>query len=324
MNGGTSVISSGYVNTSIMFGDRRDPHFGLYGAVIQKGGVFVGSVHGAGEDGGGSYILEGGELIASMGNINLYHQSGGTATIEVGAPYGRLSMTGGMLSCGDLGSLAEVSISGGVVNAGDVGVDVFITGRSVTVNNVRSARLQVRGGMTRFACKDLSIGESFCLGGTIVVDGSLTADHIFELQASIHLIGSSSVFSAPVDYGPHGELIFEGGNGGWAAFELYSPDTGYNPADFLDPLNFIGFLGQLSVGGTQAANLKLTGSGEALYVHDIYVGPGSTLDLNGSHVYYDGAFVNEGQIIGGYPIPEPATLLLLALGGLVTIRRGRR
>ena len=96
-------------------------------------------------------------------------------------------------------------------------------------------------------------------------------------------------------------------------------------------------LGGLVVGGAgQPGNVKLVDTirnrgpeREALYVHSIYVGPGSVLDLNDLNVYYDREFVNEGGVVqGGMPvlIPEPAVLGLLALaaGALHALRRFRK
>jgi hypothetical protein len=96
--------------------------------------------------------------------------------------------------------------------------------------------------------------------------------------------------------------------------------------------------GTISVGGGAPGMLRLVdlfdslnrngpaGAAEALYIHDLAVGNGSTLDLNGLHVYYDGTFVKQGTILGGWPIfvPEPATLSLLALGGAAMMRRRKK
>ncbi|NLX14997.1 MAG: hypothetical protein GXY44_15290 [Phycisphaerales bacterium] len=64
---------------------------------------------------------------------------------------------------------------------------------------------------------------------------------------------------------------------------------------------------------------------EALYVHNIYVYDGNTLDMNLLNIYYDGLLVVEGtgQIINGVPqyIPEPAMISLLVLGWFALIRR---
>ena len=124
------------------------------------------------------------------------------------------------------------------------------------------------------------------------------------------------------------KLIFEGGTADWSTFEVAGEDKGLVPEGF--DLNF--GLGHLRVGGADAALLRLDdlfdngnrSSPEALYVHDLTVGPGSTLDMNGLNLYYDGRFVNQGQVIGGTPIPEPATLVLLGEAVPLVLKRKRK
>jgi len=64
---------------------------------------------------------------------------------------------------------------------------------------------------------------------------------------------------------------------------------------------------------------------EALYVHNIYVHEGATLDMNLLNVYYDGLLEANGAIINGTPqfIPEPAAASLLALAALAILARRR-
>jgi len=64
------------------------------------------------------------------------------------------------------------------------------------------------------------------------------------------------------------------------------------------------------------------GHNEAVYVDYLYLRAGAELNLNGLHLYYHNLTGDPGQIIDS-PIPEPATLSLLALGGLAMIRRRR-
>ncbi len=65
---------------------------------------------------------------------------------------------------------------------------------------------------------------------------------------------------------------------------------------------------------------------EALYVHNIFVHDGATLDMNSLNVYYDGVLEGGGLIINGTPqfIPEPATGATTALLAALALCRRRR
>jgi hypothetical protein len=117
----------------------------------------------------------------------------------------------------------------------------------------------------------------------------------------------------------------------WMRFEVAGTDYGAVPEGFRD--NFA--LGGLVIGAAYPTDVRLfddvdngnRASSEALYVHSLTIKPGSTLDLRGYHLYYDGTLDNQGTITGGSPqfVPEPATvgILVAGLAGLL-IRTGRR
>jgi hypothetical protein len=66
---------------------------------------------------------------------------------------------------------------------------------------------------------------------------------------------------------------------------------------------------------------------EAQYVENLILHEGSTLDLAGATLYYKNFTNLGGEVIlnGGtfQQVPEPASLALLAIGGLVLRRRRR-
>ena len=135
-------------------------------------------------------------------------------------------------------------------------------------------------------------------------------------------------------------LQFEHGNAFTDTLEVAGEDLGA----VLSGLDKNYALEGLAVGGTTVAGVyqdaavmlvdtwdnQKNALAEALYVNDIVIGVGSDLDLNGLNVYYDGTFTNNGTVsdsVGGggiYYIPEPATMVLLGLGGIGVLIRRRR
>ena len=92
-------------------------------------------------------------------------------------------------------------------------------------------------------------------------------------------------------------------------------------------------LDTLQIGGEAPASVQLVDlfdnhpdlpGGEALYVEALIIGPGSSLDLNGLTLYClasdiaPGAQLTNGAVL---PIPEPATLALLAVPAACALRR---
>jgi len=120
-------------------------------------------------------------------------------------------------------------------------------------------------------------------------------------------------------------LIFEGGGGAVDPFEVAGRDLGAVAAGLAE--NFA--LASLRIGGRDVGRLRLVDlfdntpdweGPEALYVCELYVSAGSLLDLNGLNLYYLHAELDPGATIltgGGrlLPVPEPAVLVLLAVGG---------
>ena len=95
-------------------------------------------------------------------------------------------------------------------------------------------------------------------------------------------------------------------------------------------------VGTLQIGGNQPGHLRLVdkfvnqlrwGQGEALYVHNLIISPGSSLDLDGQLLYYS-SFTNLGGSVhenGGrlVLVPEPTTLALMTMCGAVLLKRRR-
>jgi hypothetical protein len=275
---------------------------GLYaqGRVLQTGGsLTVGGWLrvGAGAGGNGTYLLEGGALNAltqeyiAYNGTGTFTQTGGTHTV------------GGELAVGQGGGptapiTGVLNVGGGVLQVGTL--YVYTTGTL----NVTNPTAYIEVHALRFAGKS---SLTVLPGCAIHVVGT-----IFEVnsQDELALRGLEDL-----------TVVFDGtwsGLGG--SVEVAGKDLGASPAGFND--NFA--LGSLVIGGAVPRNIWLQdiidngnrASPEALYVHDLTIAVGSSLDLAGLHLYYDGAFGNQGSVLGGSPIfvPEPATLGILAIG----------
>jgi len=130
------------------------------------------------------------------------------------------------------------------------------------------------------------------------------------------------------------ELIFEGGADVVDPFEVAGEDLGPVLAGFYE--NFA--LGALTLGGVDVGKVRLHDIfdnqedgllvKEALYVTSLNIGAGSYLDLNGVNLYYLNLTDSGGTIDlnGGSmtQVPEPGTLMLIALGFPMLLKRFRR
>jgi len=179
-------------------------------------------------------------------------------------------------------------------------------------------------------------------------------DSVFEAAAGarIHMTGAAleNENTDPLDLAGLGSLtlIFEGGAEANDPFEVAGARDGGFAGNFA--------LGSMILGGMDVGKVRLVdqsdngrrtpGFGECLFVSQLTINSGSSLDLNGLDLYVAGdavgllqGYVDDGSIhdsmgrglYAGYDaahdwtlLPEPATLALLALGGLAVVRRRRK
>lgn len=338
---------TGSANSQICIGD-----VGSTGTFIQSGGIHQGRDMHVGFNGTGRYELSGGQVLSDyfmMGGANYngtFLQTGGTCTFrksfEFGfnlATSGTYDLRGGYLNT----SIAPASIgyqgdgdfvqSGGYHEGGVITLGVYagsrgsytlsggtLSAQSIVVSSTGTGRLAITNSAAR-----LVLSKTLRFGAT----AAFTA----ETGSEVHFSGIGRVEIQGVDetamagLGQVG-IVFEGGTGGWAKMEVAGHDFG--PVGDGLSMNF--HLGGLYVGGAQPAKLCLVDLSdnqsrpglEALYAEELYVGPGSTLDLNGLHLYSPDAMILGSVINGTVQVPEPATLSLMAMGGLAMLRRRKQ
>jgi len=216
-----------------------------------------------------------------------FTQTGGTHTV------------GGELSIGE-GGTGVLNVGGGTLTASTL--EVYGNG----MVNITSAQAAIKTGQ-------LTLGSGSTL--TAVAGSQI---HINGLAPTFTNLSRDENALAGLE---NVALVFDGNEKPAAVIlEVAGRDYGATTQGFSD--NFA--LGSLVVGQINPLTVYLfdstdngnRASPEALYVHDLSIGSGSTLNLHGFDLYYDGTLDNQGAITGGNAIfvPEPGTLLLLAAG----------
>lgn len=267
-----------------------------------------------------------------------YALSGGVVESEnilLGGPgRSQLTQTGGELNVGNslhiVGPSASYSIADGLANVGDlrVGTGAYQrsnSGLSATVPHALGAHLAIGPDADVTIHRNLVFGPDSTLraatGSTVVMRGATfqnlsTNENALSALNRLTVEFGSGVFTDPL-----------------STFEVGGEDFGFSNEGFHK--NFA--LDTLQVGSDgDVTQLQLIDvfdnqsdwvGDEALYVTNLIVGSGSTLDLNGLNIYYiNGSFGDGGGIInsrlGGSPsVPEPAAVLMLGCGMAIRILR---
>ncbi|MDY7011931.1 MAG: PEP-CTERM sorting domain-containing protein, partial [Planctomycetota bacterium] len=271
--------------------------------------------------------------------VPTYQLSGGqlsVGSLMVGRSYNNLSPASFIQTGGMVDIQSELS-----VNGRDSIYTIFDGSLTVPVLEI-GAKYARSGGtlaiLSRRAEIEVSQRLSFGAGSTFVAVPGATI-HITGSKPETSLLWPRSTFgnfsTDPAALAGLGnlKLIFEGGNEFVATFEVAGEDRGPDLGSFFE--NFV--LDTLQIGGEDVAMVQLVDlfdnqpgweGCEALYVENLILGAGSTLDLNGLNIYYlnftdlGGNIVLEGGSVA--QIPEPATLALLVIGGVLCLARRRR
>ena len=274
-----------------------------------------------------------------IGSLFLAHSSGSDATYDM--YNGTFDTTYLGLAYAD-GSSGTYNSHNGQVSAFQEAIGFLGTGSFIQTGGTHTVDYQLyvgdyagSNGTYTISAGSLSVPE-FYIGhdytgsrGTLNITGSAASitvsarmdfagDSIFTAVpgSTIHMTGSifKNYNTDPSDLAglSNLELIFEGGSGGVANFEVASEDMGAVIGGWTD--NFA--LGTLTLGGIDVGKIQLRDTFnnqpgiEALYVSNLNIGAGSYLDLNGLNLYY-----LEGSI-------DPAATIVYNGGNLVELLPG--
>ncbi|MFH1549477.1 MAG: hypothetical protein ABIH04_02850 [Planctomycetota bacterium] len=237
--------------------------------------------------GTGELFVGSSEYIGRGRSTNEFNQTGGTNHVVDNLAIGIYSGTG------------IYNINGGFLETGDL-----VIGSNGTFNVTNNA-------------------------ASITTGGSMTLENGAEFSAvpgtTIHMTGSifdnQSISSSEVSGLWKTTFIFEGGIEDIDTFEIAGMDYGTDGIGFSD--NFA--LGGLMLGGVDVGYVQLVenndngnrsgpaGYDEALYLRSLTINSGSTLDLNGYHLYTLCYTDNGGTVLNGEinVIPEPSTIFLM-------------
>ncbi|MBS3821647.1 MAG: PEP-CTERM sorting domain-containing protein, partial [Phycisphaerae bacterium] len=294
-----------------------------------------------------TYELRAGTLTAASaffsGN-DLFLQTGGLCNVS-----GRFAVVGqpGSYIQPDRG---VVRIEGGLMTAGrmQVGIDGHVAG------GLQLLHSEIRVGDLRVGdCQPDAYHPQLASQLRLMsADASMEVANVFKLGrcaafttstwgAAIHMTGSAfeneSTDPAAVEGLSKLTLVFEGGGSEVDPFEIASLDMGAGDPDAFEE-NFA--LGCLMLGGDAGIGQVLLvddfdnqqdgADNEVLYVKELVLLEGSSLDLNGHTLYYQtladaGCSIDLGS--GGaltQAVPEPTVLSLVMLGAVGLLRRKRR
>ena len=336
------------------------------GVFNQSGGFNIVSANltVGGGTGTGEYNLSGGNISASNENIGVctglgvFNQTSGSNQVQGTLTIGT-NGTYNLSNSPDAGYYifldTETIVNNGVINYSGGYVSLNATGDfcSYCGDDPNATTFENNGTLNISGETAKTINGNITNNGTVnAVNTNITFNGTFTNNGEYFSDPSSSYFDDLI-INPTGYLV--GGTGDnffisgdlmnysaetslWYTADSYLGFTGMTPHEFYlagwdsaSSMSFSWDTLELSDGGSLLFN---GGIGSSLYVDNLILNAGSSLDLNGFSLYYFsltdfGGSYSNGQLInlasntgGGSAVPEPSTLLLLGSGiaGLTGIR----
>lgn len=356
-SGTYNLNGGGWLSSVLQAGAEVVGHDG-HGVFNQSGGwnlvstdLTVGSGAGTGE-----YNLSGGYISATNENIGIgtglgvFNQTGGnndvSGTLTIGAN-GQYNLSNSPDAYSYIFLDTETIVNNGVINYSGGYVSITATGNfcSYCGDDPNATTFENNGTLNISGASAKSINGNVTNNGTVnAVNTDITFNGTFVNNGEYFSDPSSSHFNDLI-INPTGYLVGGIGDNFFISGDLmnYSVETSlWYTAD-----SYLGFTGttlhEFYLAGWDSASslsfswdtLELSdggsiflsgGAGSSLYVDNLILSAGSSLDLNGFSLYYysltdlGGSYFN-GQLInlasntgGGSAVPEPSTLLLLGSG----------
>lgn len=325
--GGTATVN-GTIYCSFQSGTAGSYTLDGAAAMLTSHGTMVGRyangqfIHNA-----GTHNLNGDLTIGNSAPQATYELNGGSLTVtgetHVGQSYG----LGQFIQTGGAADFQAVRIA---YSSGSSG-EYIMSGGSATITDLQIGSSHPGKLAITDASASLTVTGSFTIGyqgtyeavpGTVVL---MTGTNFLN-QASdpAQFTGLANTTFKYLPSAPAGDT-----------FEVCFADRGSDPAAWADNA-----IRALILGGSNPADIQLIdwydnqGDGsdnDVLYVRNLVLRAGSTLDLNGIDVYYNTLSVdptativnNDGALLQQLEIPEPATLAM-GLFGLTLLARRRR